>query len=451
GAKDNMLDPKQFRTFATSSFDEIVASIYEKYQAKLLSNNAVDFDDLMIMVVTIFKTKPHVLEKFHNEFHYFLIDEFQDTNYVQYLLSKLLAQKSRNITVVGDFSQSIYSWRGADIKNLEKFQKDFPDVAVFSLEQNYRSTQKILDYAYDVISKNSTHPILQLFTKNASGEDVDVLQLTNEEEEALHIAQQVDKIFSKELSYDSCAVLYRTNVQSRTIEEAFLHHGIPYILIGGTRFYERKEIKDLLSFVRLIVNPKDDVSQKRALKIGKKRYQQFSTALEEQEISSEAITTEEAMNFILEKTGYVDLYDENDPEDYGRLENIKELKSVAVAFPSLNDFLQQIALVESEYSNHEKENKSKGGVKLMTLHQAKGLEFDYVYIVGLEEGLLPHSRALYNKDELEEERRLFYVGVTRARKKLTITHVKRRFMFGRGIMSQPSRFIEEREEGEEYF
>ncbi|MBI3366650.1 UvrD-helicase domain-containing protein, partial [Candidatus Roizmanbacteria bacterium] len=371
-----------------------------------------------------------------------LVDEFQDTNYAQYTLTRLLSEKSKNITVVGDFSQSIYSWRGADIKNLEKFQEDFSDVKVFNLEENYRSSQKILDFAYEVISKNQTHPILHLFTDNKEGEEVEFFEAENEEYEALHIADTIKEL-SRHDAYSSLAVLYRTNAQSRIIEEAFLHYGIPYVLVGGTRFYERKEIKDVLSYLRLLIHPEDEIAKDRVVKIGKKKWELFKTFYESVKDLIDQKTTDEFMEEIFRATGYLQLYNPDDEEDYTRLENIKELKSVAVTYPKLVEFLEQVALVESEYFEGEKKDGMNDGVRLMTLHQAKGLEFSHVFIIGLEEGLLPHSRSIDNIYELEEERRLFYVGITRAKSRLYITYTRRRFIFGRRGDTVKSRFIDE--------
>jgi DNA helicase-2/ATP-dependent DNA helicase PcrA len=298
-----------------------------------------------------------------------------------------------------------------------------------------------------VISQNEGHPILKLFTDNASGHDVVIKELLNEEGEALYIANEIENIGDAD-QYDNIAILYRTNAQSRVMEEALLHYGIPYILVGGTRFYERKEVKDILAYVRLYVNPEEEVSLERALKIGKKRYSDFKQMFTELKQNDQKITTDNLIEAIFNATKYLDLYDDQDPDEAGRIENLKELRSVALRFEDVNDFLEQIALVESEYSQNEKDKKDRHGVKMMTLHQAKGLEFDYVFIIGVEEGLLPHSRSLYDIVQLEEERRLLYVGITRARKKLYLTYVKKRFLFGKRVFAQVSRFIESRVESD---
>lgn len=441
-AKDNLICPDEYGREFFSEKTEIVADIYKEYQKLLEKQNAIDFDDLIFKTVILFRDYPEILNRYQTFFKFLLIDEFHDTNASQYILAKLLAQKNKNITVVGDFSQSIYSWRGADIKNLERFQIDFKRAKIFYLEQNYRSTQKILDFAYNVIALNQSHPILKLFTKNTEGEDVEVKRMETEQEEALFVAQKCEEIAEKN-GFENIAVLYRINAQSRVIEEAFLHFGIPYVLVGGTRFYERREIKDLISYVRFFVNDKDEMSKKRLISIGKKRFELAKNVFKEIKKDKADISTFDLINVILEKCDYLSLYNEKNIEDINRLENIKELKSVAENFPNIHDFLEQIALVESEYFENEKKGKQKSGVNLMTLHSAKGLEFPFVFIVGVEEGILPHSRSFYNKLELEEERRLLYVGITRAQKKLYITWAAKRFIFGRRISCQPSRFIEE--------
>ena len=446
-AKNQMISPETFLENFKFHQSALVADVYFHYQKKMTANHGVDFDDLLIKTVNLFQKQKHVIEYFQNKFQYFLVDEFQDTNFVQYLLTKLLAERSKNVTVVGDFSQSIYSWRGADITNLKKFEKDFAGAKTFYLEENYRSTQKILDFAFNIISKNNTHPILHLFTDNKPGEDVVFYQAGNEQEEAIFVAEEIVKLISvnHELEPPNFAVLYRTNAQSRVLEEMFLRYGMPYILVGGTRFYERKEIKDILAYLKLLINPNESVSLERIKKLGKTRFTKFRTLYDEVKDKLEGFPTEELMEKIFESVGYLAMFDSEDPDDFSRLENIKELKSVAVSFPKLMDFLEQVALVESEYSQHEKETKDNRRLVLMTLHQAKGLEFDHVFIVGVEEGLLPHSRSIDDQFQLEEERRLFYVGITRAKKILYITNTRKRFIFGSQGYSVPSRFIADEE------
>ncbi len=449
-AKNQMITPEKFLENFKFHQAALVADVYYHYQKKLEKNKGVDFDDLLIKTVYLLQKSDDVLDYYHNKYKYFLVDEFQDTNYVQYLLTKLLAEKSKNITVVGDFSQSIYSWRGADITNLEKFEKDFEGTKTFYLEENYRSTQNILDFAYNVISKNSTHPILHLFTDNKKGEEVIFYRADNEQGEATFAAEEIVRLNNGASISDppTFAILYRTNAQSRVLEEVFLHYGIPYILVGGTRFYERKEIKDVLAYLKLLINPNESVSLERIKKLGKNRFEKFKKLYEEMKDKIETVSTDDIIEKLFQNVDYLKLYDVEDEEDFSRLENIKELKSVALSYPKLMDFLEQVALVESEYSQHEKQtmnNNNNRQLVLMTLHQAKGLEFDHVFIVGVEEGLLPHSRSLDDQFQLEEERRLFYVGITRAKKTLYITNTKKRFIFGQQGYSTPSRFIADEE------
>lgn len=437
-AKNELIYADDYGTFARGHFQQTVAKLYPIYQKILKENDAVDFDDLMLQTVNIFRQNPAVLQKYQNRFRYILIDEYQDTNRAQYVLSKLLSDKSKNICVVGDFSQSIYSWRGADYRNLIKFTTDFPGTKTFSLSQNYRSTQKILDAASAVIAKNTSHPVLALWTENPSGDPIEIYEATNEQDEADFIIRTIISQGISKLS--TIAVLYRTNAQSRVVEEAFLHHGIPYTLIGGTRFYERKEVKDVLSYLRHIANPKESISLKRLEKLGKGRLQKFFEYLEKHP-ANEHTPTIDLLDSVLEATKYLELYDEHDQEDRARLENIKELRSVAIAFPDITEFLENVALVEQEYNSQSKDKNLKNAITLMTLHGAKGLEFAMVFMIGMEEGLFPHSRALMDKGELEEERRLCYVGMTRAKERLFLTHARRRLFFGQKAMNTISRFI----------
>ena len=438
-AKNELIDASTYAGYAKGHFQQAAASVYLVYEKTLKENNAVDFDDLILKTVQLFDQEPQVLQKYQNKFEYILIDEYQDTNRAQYKLTKLLSGKWKNVCVVGDFSQSIYSWRGADFRNLSKFKTDFPDTQTFTLSQNYRSTQKILDAASKVIANNTSHPVLELWTQNPHGENITLFEATNEEHEGSFIASFVQNYDKDRLS--DIAVLYRTNAQSRVIEEVLLHFGIPYSLVGGTRFYERKEIKDVLSYMRLISNPKDSVSFKRAEKIGKTRFGKF-VELQGELNPEELPPTIEILDLVLHRTNYLDLYDENDEEDRSRLENIKELRSVALAFADLTEFLENISLVEQEeQSNTPLENGKRNAVTLMTLHAAKGLEFPIVFMIGMEEGLFPHSRSLMDKNELEEERRLCYVGMTRAQEKLFFTYARRRLFFGQRTSNTVSRFI----------
>lgn len=450
-AKNEMINEKDYPNFARGHFQETVSEIYPLYQKILTENDALDFDDLLLKTIELFKKNPGVLEKYQNRFRYILVDEYQDTNHAQYQLAKMLSWKGQNICVVGDFSQSIYSWRGADFTNLAKFQQDFKNAKIFSLSQNYRSTQTILDAAYAIISKNTTHPILSLWTKNPKGETIKIYEARNEHDEAEFIIQQVSSfsLLTSNFKYSNVAVLYRTNAQSRVIEEVFLHNSVPYVLIGGTRFYERKEIKDVLSYLRLLGNPKDMVSFKRIEKLGKGRLEKFLTF--QKEVSTKDLSTIELLNKVLNATDYLSLYDEKDEEDRQRLENIKELRSVAIEFPSIVEFLENVSLVEQEYmpdhpsagSGQAQNGEKKDAVTLMTMHAAKGLEFPVVFIIGMEEGLFPHSRSLMDKHELEEERRLCYVGITRAKQNLFLTYARRRLFFGQKTSNIVSRFIME--------
>jgi DNA helicase-2/ATP-dependent DNA helicase PcrA len=438
-AKNELLTATEYLNFARGYFQETVAKIYPVYQAILKENDALDFDDLILHTIKLFRENEKILQQYQSRFRYILIDEYQDTNRAQYTLSKMIAARWKNVCVVGDFSQSIYSWRGADYRNLMKFKDDFVGTQTFSLSQNYRSTQKILDGASTVISKNTTHPVLKLWTENPDGEEIEVYESGNEQEEADFIIRTVANLGFKNLN--KVAILYRTNAQSRVIEEALLHHGLPYLLIGGMRFYDRKEIKDILGYLRIICNPKDMVSYKRLEKIGKTRLKNFH-AFQETLADKEDMKTIDYLDGVVRATNYLDLYDEKVEEDRARLENIKELRSVAIEFPDLPDFLENVALVEQEYHSDKQEGaEKKNAMTLMTLHAAKGLEFPIVFMIGMEEGLFPHSRSLMDKGELEEERRLCYVGMTRAKEKLFLTYARRRLFFGQRTTNTVSRFV----------
>jgi len=441
-AKNELIGSEQYSQFARGYFQEVVAGVYKIYQEILKESNALDFDDLIMETVNLFQKTPEILDKYQNKFHYVLVDEYQDTNKAQYILTKLICGKWKNVCVVGDFSQSIYSWRGADFRNLSKFKEDFKGTKTFELSQNYRSTQKILDGASAVIKRNTTHPVLTLWTKNPNGEDITIYEARNEQDEAIFIVNFIKQYEEKKL--DDIAVLYRTNAQSRVIEEVMLHYGIPYVLVGGIRFYERKEVKDVLSLLRATVNPKDSVSLKRIEKLGKGRFKNFLKFQEE--IKKTEDTTLDLLDTVVQKVGYLDLYDEKDEEDRDRLENIKELRSVAATFPDISQFLENVALVEQEYMPNKaksSDREDKNAITLMTLHAAKGLEFPVVFMIGMEEGLFPHSRSLMDRNELEEERRLAYVGMTRAMQKLFLSYARRRLFFGNRSTSIVSRFIME--------
>lgn len=436
-AKNELLTGLEYLNLARGYFQEQIAKIYLAYERLLKKNQALDFDDLLLYTVRLFQNDPHTRQHYVSQFSHILIDEYQDTNHAQYKLTKLLCSPKSNICVVGDASQSIYGWRGANFQNIVNFKNDFPHARVFNLEQNYRSTQVILDTAFAVISKNTSHPILKLWTVNPEGPKVEIVRLDNEQDEALFITSLIR---SSLVNYSEIAVLYRTNAQSRVVEEALLHAGIPYTLVGGVRFYERKEIKDIMSYLRLIHFPEDSVALKRIQKLGKKRAALF---LQSTSQIAKLTTTLETLDEVLEVTSYLDTLDPSHEEDAARLENIKELRSVASEFPVLSDFLDNAALIEASYSSRKNnanyENSER--ITLMTMHSAKGLEFESVIMIGMEEGLFPHSRSLLDKDELEEERRLCYVGITRAKKHLYLTNARRRLYFGNITTNQQSRFL----------
>jgi len=441
-AKNELIGPLEYPQYARGFFQETVARIYLLYQKKLMENNALDFDDLLTKTVELFDKHPEILGSYQEQYRYILIDEYQDTNHAQYTITKQLAKRYRNITIVGDASQSIYRFRGADFTNITNFKRDYPDAKEFHLEQNYRSTQNILDAATNVISKNKSHPILKLWTDKKGGDLLTLYEARTEHDEALFL---VTTILQSHRPYTDFAVLYRTNAQSRTIEEAFLHGGVPYTLVGGTRFYERKEIKDVLAYLKLLANPKDTVSYNRVEKLGKGRLSKFLSYAHDVTIDDKLIkdTTLQLLDAVLDKTDYLSLYDANVEEEASRLENIKELRSVATEYPVLQDFLEVVSLLEDQYVKKGKKADSKhhSAVTLMTMHAAKGLEFPIVFIVGMEEGLFPHSRSLMDKEELEEERRLCYVGVTRAKEHVYLTYADRRLFFGTRTQNMISRFI----------
>ena len=427
-AKNQMLSPQQFADIATGDLGEATAKVYARYEKRLSEINALDFDDLLLKTVKLFEV-PEVLAKWQTKILQIFVDEWQDTNKIQYKLIRLLDGNRGVITAVGDASQSVYSWRGADYRNINYLIKDYSNIKIINLEQNYRSTQNILDAANSVISKNSGHPILKLWTEKSEGEKINLYTASNGFDEADFVIRKV-KLFG---NFNDIAVLYRTNAQSRVLEEALMHASIPYTLVGGVRFYDRKEIKDILSYLRLLFNKKDSVSEKRAFALGKRRYDKFMMI----NIKIEEHTTIEVLDLIIKQTEYLNKFKEDDAEDYQRLENIKELRSVALEFPILSDFLENVSLVEASASKGDVKNS----VTLMTLHAAKGLEFPVVFIVGMEEGLFPHSRALWEKEQMEEERRLCYVGITRAKEVLYLTYASKRMIYGETSSNAPSRFI----------
>lgn len=443
-AKNQMLSPTQYAELAPGDWGEAVFKVYVAYEKFLKEVGALDFDDLLVKTVVLLKENSQILKKWQEKLTHVFVDEWQDTNKIQYILTRLLVGQGKNITAVGDASQSIYSWRGADFRNINNLIRDFPDIKIINLEQNYRSTQNILSAANSVISKNITHPILKLWTENPLGERIKLYTARNGLDEASFTVNEVLSLTNYGCLYKDVAVLYRTNAQSRVLEEALLHSGIPYVLVGGIRFYDRKEIKDVLSFLRVLVNGKDSVSLRRAQKLGKRRFEKF-TQLKKELDNVDRLTTLDLLDSVLEKTNYLDIYEKENEENLARLENIKELRSVATEFPNIHDFLENVSLVEAEQDEVGKLSKNgehkKDAVTLMTLHAAKGLEFPIVFIVGMEEGLFPHSRSLMDVSQLEEERRLAYVGITRAKELLYLSYASRRLYFGEKISNPPSRFI----------
>lgn len=444
-AKNQMLSPNTYAELAQGEWQEKVFKIWNEYEKMMERAGALDFDDLLLKTVKLFDKSPSTLSHWQQILTHVFVDEWQDTNKVQYKLTKQLVGLNENLTAVGDASQSIYSWRGADFRNINNLTRDFPRLKVINLEQNYRSTQTILDAANSVIKKNTSHPILKLWTDKKTGQKIKVFRARSELDEAQFILNEIDKLITQGFEFHNFAILYRTNAQSRVLEEAFLHAGIPYTLVGGVRFYSRREIKDVISYLRLLVNPKDRVSKKRIQKLGVRQWERFQEFLKDlPEDWEENLTTLSLMDSILQKTGYLSKYKRETEENLTRLENIKELRSVATEFSKLTDFLENVALVEAE--QNEKgiilpQEDRKGKVTLMTLHAAKGLEFPAVFIVGLEEGLFPHSRSLFDINQLEEERRLAYVGITRAKELLYLTYAGRRLYFGQRTSNPPSRFI----------
>lgn len=480
-AKNEMITAIQYYEIAKGEWQEGVARVYLEYQKRLKQFGALDFDDLLLETVQMFDREPALLTRYQEQIEYLLIDEYQDTNAVQYKLTRQLAGRRRNLTVVGDMAQSIYTFRGANFRNLMNLKRDFPDLTEIRLERNYRSHQSILDAAHHVIRNNTQHPILKLWTDRpapSSGGQPKLYAAMSELSEAQFLITRLQEDQMRGLasrskngfSLKNYAVLYRTNAQSRVFEEALLSSGIPYTLVGGIRFYQRAEIKDCLAYLRLLYNPDDKVSETRVLKIGQKRYEKFreyatkiSSESEHQTRSGDArrgapqpgvptwvdaglssgrtrLATRHLLDGVLTATDYLSRFDEKDPDDQVRIENVKELLSVAENYPDLGNFLEQVALIEDL---EVRQSDDRDTVTLMTLHAAKGLEFPVVFLVGLEEGLLPHSRSLLRQEDLEEERRLMYVGITRAMDDLYLTYARSRLYFGSRGVSIPSRFIGE--------
>lgn len=440
-AKNELIDVKQYESMSRGSFQQIVARIYKVYQHKLRAAQAVDFDDLLFLTHRLLKTTTAIREKYQKQISHILIDEYQDTNKVQYELSKLFSAPQNNIYVVGDFSQSIYGWRGADYRNMLQLTTDFSNVVEYRLEQNYRSNQNILDAATQVISLNTTHPILSLWTTQSAGEKIHILECEDGRREASEICSRIQEL-RPHVPLNEMAILYRTNAQSREFEESFIKKGIPYQLIGGTKFYERKEIKDVISYLRYAINQSDSVSYERIIKLGKRRFDNFQIWTSQN--SSLSLTAHPAaiIKQILDVTDYLKKYERKTEENLQRIANIEELVNVAAQFESVTNFLENIALIQNDYlMDGESSHADRGAVSLMSFHAAKGLEFAIVFMAGMEEGIFPHSRSFIEPDQMEEERRLCYVGITRAKQRLFLSYARSRFHYGRSSQSLPSRFI----------
>ncbi len=482
-AKNDLLDPAEYEGHANSHIEKLAASIYQSYQNILKQNNACDFDDLIFYTVKIFQKYPEVLKKYQNIFKFILVDEYQDTNNTQYQLVNLLAKAHKNIFVVGDDWQSIYGWRGADIKNILSFEKDFKGAQVIKLERNYRSTQNILDTAHDVITKNFNQKDKKLWTDRRAGDKAVVYEAGNEKDEGKFVVEEMQKLLevSGELSYNDFVVLYRTNAQSRALEEVLLQFQIPYRIIGGVRFYERREIKDTLAFLKIIHNPQDSIALQRVINVpGRgvgevtlKKIEKIAADLDKRDLlkainkyleeknndklkrfvdamisaraKSKKLTVTELIDYVLEQTGYKDFILDGTQEGEYRWENIMELKSVANNYDGLSgvdrlsSFLEDISLV----SDTDQINRDDNAVTLMTVHSAKGLEYEAVFIVGMEENIFPHSRSMLDFAELEEERRLCYVAMTRAKKYLYMVYTQAREIYGSLQSNLPSRFLED--------
>jgi len=449
GAKSQMLTPAQFADLSAQAgiaqgrWQKKAFGVYSEYEKFLKKAGALDFDDLLLKAVALFEKSPETLSRWQKKLTHVYVDEWQDTNKIQYKLTKQIVGDGQNITAVGDAAQSIYSWRGADYRNINYLIRDFPNMKVINLEQNYRSTQNILNAANYVIKKNKLHPILKLWTKKKKGEKIMLYRAKSGLDEASFVVAEVQRLSLRHSgqNFSQVAVLYRTNAQSRVLEEAFLHAGISYTLVGGVRFYERQEVKDVISYLRLLINPKDTVSRKRVEKLGIRRLEKFENLVKDLDGNLDNLTTIELLDSVLQKTDYLAKYQRETEGNLMRLENIKELRSVATEFPKIHQFLENVVLVEAEQNSRSKSELSNKAVTLMTLHAAKGLEFQVIFIVGMEEGLFPHSRSLFDTNQLEEERRLAYVGMTRAKELLYLTHANRRLYFGQYTSNPPSRFI----------
>lgn len=473
--KNEIIDPEKYSLYVNTDFDEIALEVYRKYEKSLKINNAVDFDDLLILPLKLFNNNPGVLQKYQEKYKYVFIDEYQDTNEPQYILSKMISAKYKNITVVGDADQAIFTWRGANYKNILNFEKDYKDAKVVLLEENYRSTKTILNAANNVIKNNKIRKEKNLWTQNEEGSKITYYKAFDEKDESNYVVNEIKKLIEKGVNPKDICVLYRANAQSRTVEEAFLTSNISYNIVGSYAFYNRKEIKDLIAYLKLIYNNKDDVSLLRVINypkrgIGNKAIENlaiksnvldkslyevidsgkeldFKNMIEEIKKEESHLTLTELIDMVLDKSGMKkSLEDEKSIEADIRLENLEEFKSIAKAMEinegivSLEELLDKLALV-SDVSEQKNDNEDK--VTLMTMHAVKGLEYDYVFVVGVEEGLFPHSNSLESNDELEEERRLCYVAITRAKKKLYLINARSRILYGKVSSNVPSRFINE--------
>ncbi len=477
GAKNELMTVAEYAKFANTDFEEKVLEVYDRYQQKLKINNSLDFDDLLMLPIELFRTYPDVLKKYQERFQYILVDEYQDTNEAQYILIKMMGAKYKNVCVVGDNDQSIYSFRGANYKNILNFEKDYPEANVILLEENYRSTGNILKAANDVIKNNKDRKEKNLWTQNEEGVKIHYHRSFDEKEEAYYVMQQIEKLRDKGIMENQIAVLYRTNAQSRNMEEALLRQGIPYKVVGSFYFYNRKEIKDLICYLKLLYNQHDDISLLRVINVPKRgiglktlesltekaekehvslyhaietgKELQFKTLIERLREKSENCSLTELVELVLSETGMrQDLINEDSIEAEVRLENLEEFKSITKGFEerngivSLEEFLMEISLV-SDIEEHKENNNV---VTLMTVHSAKGLEFNYVFLIGMEESLFPHNNSLLDRYGIEEERRLCYVAITRAKKELYLVNAKRRTLYGMDSVNPPSRFIEEIDE-----
>lgn len=449
GAKNELITPQQYKEFARGKYQERVASLYPRYQRLLAQNDSLDFDDLLMKVVELLTAQPDLKELYQHQFAHILIDEYQDTNTAQLKLTQLLTSPERNLFVVGDFAQAIYSWRGADYRNMLTLKDSYPDIVTYELSQNYRSTQRILDAASHVIANNRSHPVLELWTSKDGGANVGVYSASSDTDEVAHVLKRIERYLVSHPD-EQVAVLYRTNAQSRLIEEGLIAAGIPYRLVGGVRFYARKEIKDILAMLRLWVSPHDGIAQERVGKLGKKKLAAYLAWLETERAAEAKKTDENSPHYVLDiidrilkATDYLSLFDENDEEDAQRLENIAELRSVAANYSDVHEFLETVALVEQEALRKDVNDQEKAQVSLMSVHAAKGLEFGLVCVIGMEEGLFPHSRSLLDPHQMEEERRLCYVAMTRAKEELVITYARRRLLYGQPTASIVSRFVAE--------